>query len=538
MKRVFALFLSIVLLVSAVPYQTVFGLTDMPDTTDTECSEDHNIDDDCCSDDHEHCECCYEDECSEEHNCENDQCECHPDEYDNHIIDLVAESDIGIVNPNAASDQCKCSTCGGTRYVQVKCSNCSGTGRVSGNVYCSRCDGTGKVSQLQVCSTCKGFGGRVLCECTCGNVWWADQTGSRKCSKCGRTVTGTQYTTCSDCGGSGSRYVSVNCSLCNGSGWVYSSNVPCSICEGSGTKSVLCTTCDGTGYIHTPGSAVQENVVQPTCTSSGSYNLVVDCNVCGAKLSSDKKTLAALGHDWGDWFVTVPATCEGTGTKCSICKRDSSHTKTSEIAPLGHSWGDWTVTTAPTCTKEGVMTRICANDSQHMETESLAALGHDWEPPQYQWSDDNTLTAFRRCARDSSHIESEQAYISIDNYATCEGYGEVVYTATFFNANYGTNFTNSYRLNYRDHTVNVRAAFELKLANVPSANAFQDIIRGFPKSRYDVTVPINYMRSANSGGVAILYANGTLAINRSAITAVNDYVFIDWIYLGDESLFV
>ena len=112
------------------------------------------------------------------------------------------------------------------------------------------------------------------------------------------------------------------------------------------------------------------------------------------------------------------------------------------------------------------------------------------------------------------------------------------YTATFFNANYGTNFTNSYRLNYRDHTVNVRAAFELKLANVPSANAFQDIIRGFPKSRYDVTVPINYMRSANSGGVAILYANGTLAINRSAITAVNDYVFIDWIYMGDESLFV
>ena len=73
---------------------------------------------------------------------------------------------------------------------------------------------------------------------------------------------------------------------------------------------------------HTPKEAVQENVVPSTCTKTGSYDLVVYCSVCDAKLSSESKTSELAPHT----EVTVPgkaASCTETGLtdgkKCSVC---------------------------------------------------------------------------------------------------------------------------------------------------------------------------------------------------------------------------
>ena len=57
------------------------------------------------------------------------------------------------------------------------------------------------------------------------------------------------------------------------------------------------------------------------------------------------------------------------------CKR----TWTDEVPALGHDWGAWTVTTPATCTKEGVETRTCNRDHSHVETRPIPATGHHWK---------------------------------------------------------------------------------------------------------------------------------------------------------------
>ena len=51
---------------------------------------------------------------------------------------------------------------------------------------------------------------------------------------------------------------------------------------------------------HEPAEAVWENVVEPTCTATGSYDNVVRCARCGAVLSSTPETLTMIAHADGD----------------------------------------------------------------------------------------------------------------------------------------------------------------------------------------------------------------------------------------------
>lgn len=153
-----------------------------------------------------------------------------------------------------------CENCNGVGSVlnSTTCSNCSGSGTVktytSNWVDCSSCKGKGTitVTSTGVCPSCSGWGGRVLCECSCGMKWWADQTGSRKCSRCGRIVVGQRQTTCVTCNGSGTTKQSKTstCSTCDGSGGRYVSSShtsTCSSCSGTGTKTVRtdCSSCNG-----------------------------------------------------------------------------------------------------------------------------------------------------------------------------------------------------------------------------------------------------------------------------------------------------
>ena len=154
----------------------------------------------------------------------------------------------------------QCETCHGEGEVSTTntCSNCSGSGKVTTSsqkwVGCWSCSGIGSISisYTGVCSSCGGWGGRVLCECRCGFKWWADQTGSRTCSRCGRNVLGTKITTCSTCNGTGKqkKTSTSTCDACSGYGGKYvtaSSTNTCSSCSGSGTRLTLktCSSCDG-----------------------------------------------------------------------------------------------------------------------------------------------------------------------------------------------------------------------------------------------------------------------------------------------------
>ena len=60
------------------------------------------------------------------------------------------------------------------------------------------------------------------------------------------------------------------------------------------------------------------------------------------------------------------ATCTENAV-CEICGESYSD-------PLGHDWGQWTVTTPATARAEGVETRTCRNDASHTETRAIPKL--------------------------------------------------------------------------------------------------------------------------------------------------------------------
>ena len=152
---------------------------------------------------------------------------------------------------------------------------------------------------------------------------------------------------------------------------------------------------------HTAGTAVQENVVDATCTAAGSYDEVVYCEVCGAELSRESKTIPVKSHTLTKTDA-VAATCTAAGNidywTCSEChKLFSDANGTTEIA---------------------------------LTDTVIPATGHSWGSPTYTWAADNsTATAERVCANDASHVETVNAIVT-KTAGTGADAGKVIYTAT------------------------------------------------------------------------------------------------------------
>ena len=88
----------------------------------------------------------------------------------------------------------------------------------------------------------------------------------------------------------------------------------------------------------------------------------------------------SLGHAWGEWETASAATCAAAGSETRICSRcNETETREIPIDPDAHAWGEWEVTSPATCEAAAVETRVCANDPAHTETrEGEAALGHSF----------------------------------------------------------------------------------------------------------------------------------------------------------------
>ena len=85
-------------------------------------------------------------------------------------------------------------------------------------------------------------------------------------------------------------------------------------------------------------------------------------------------TDAACAHRFGEWKVTVAATCTKDGVSrriCSIC----GAVEEKPVPATGHNFGAWTVTKAATCTESGISTRKCSVCSTE-ETMIVPSLGH------------------------------------------------------------------------------------------------------------------------------------------------------------------
>ncbi|MBQ1413604.1 MAG: hypothetical protein IIY93_10490, partial [Clostridia bacterium] len=83
--------------------------------------------------------------------------------------------------------------------------------------------------------------------------------------------------------------------------------------------------------------------VEATCDTDG-HIAYYECETCGKRYADGTAavaitgdvTVAALGHDWGMWMVTKPATESEEGLEVRICQNDPSHTETRTVPVLGH----------------------------------------------------------------------------------------------------------------------------------------------------------------------------------------------------------
>lgn len=85
-------------------------------------------------------------------------------------------------------------------------------------------------------------------------------------------------------------------------------------------------------------------------------------------------TDAACAHRFGEWKVTVAATCTKDGVSrriCSIC----GAVEEKPVPATGHKFSAWTVTKAATCTESGISTRKCSVCGTE-ETMIVPSLGH------------------------------------------------------------------------------------------------------------------------------------------------------------------
>ena len=99
-------------------------------------------------------------------------------------------------------------------------------------------------------------------------------------------------------------------------------------------------------------TAVTDAAVAPTCTEPGKTE-GSHCSVCNEVLT-EQQTIAALGHDMGEYVQTTAPTCTEKGVKTATCKREGcDHTETQEIPAKGHTL-EKVEAVAATESKEGV----------------------------------------------------------------------------------------------------------------------------------------------------------------------------------------
>lgn len=219
-------------------------------------------------------------------------------------------------------------------------------------------------------------------------------------------------------------------------------------CTETGKQDKYCDACGrfvGTETISAIGHQFEDSarvISAPTCLTAGLRQVASICKVCGYSGSLKDETVPALGHDWGSWTVTKPATCTEKGTETRICKRDSNHVETRDIAALGHNWGPWTRTKNPTCETVGEDTSFCANDASHKQTREVPAIGHKWDGGKVTREPDCTNPGVRTytCQNDPNHTRTESIPAvptahkwdsgKITKAPNCAHSGERTYTCT------------------------------------------------------------------------------------------------------------
>ena len=227
-----------------------------------------------------------------------------------------------------------CASCEGTGTVEKSktCTNCGGDSYYKGYQRCTVCiAGTVMVSEKRECHKCYAVWHAVDPNCTvCSGSGYLYTSYGITCSTCGGdTLIPTDYAVCYECIG-GMIYYTASCSNCNGSGLlchsghtVVQKNKTLPTCTTNGsTEGAYCSTCDMIFYgiediAPTGHTEVVDSAVKPTCTETG-LTEGGHCAVCGA-VTRRQSVVGALGHSYGAFSLKDNATYYEDATEAAVC---------------------------------------------------------------------------------------------------------------------------------------------------------------------------------------------------------------------------
>ena len=228
---------------------------------------------------------------------------------------------------------------------------CETTGKTEGR-HCSVC---GTVLKAQTTTAALGHSwdnGKVTKAATCT----ATGTKTYTCTRCKKTRTETiaatghkavkdaaVVATCETAG----KTEGSHCSVCNtvlkaqttvaalGHSWDGGKITKAATCTAAGTKTYTCTRCKKTRtetIVATGHKVVKDAAVAATCETTGKTE-GSHCSVCGTVLKA-QTTVAALGHDYGEWKTIKAATYTEPGQAERVCRRNASHKEYRQLPVL------------------------------------------------------------------------------------------------------------------------------------------------------------------------------------------------------------
>ena len=239
--------------------------------------------------------------------------------------------------------------------------------------------------------------------------------------------------------------------------------------ENFGSKKMTFMGVNESVVTHTPGEPVRENVVEATCTTAGSYDMVTYCTDedCGKEISRETIEVPALGHDLGDWRVTeeavAPSCTEAgkTAVETSACSRcDYVETRGGEeVAATGHTFGDWAVTKEATCSEAGTETRTCSVCLAE-ETRDIPTIAHTWDEgvvTKEATCVEKGVKTFTCTACGETMTEeiglADHKYVEAVTAATCTEGGYTTYTCSVCEDTFKADETPALGHNYGEWTV-------------------------------------------------------------------------------------
>ncbi len=110
-------------------------------------------------------------------------------------------------------------------------------------------------------------------------------------------------------------------------------------------------------------------VTEATCTADGER--VKTCVSCDFY---ESEKIPALGHSFGEWYVTKEASCKEEGEECKSC-RLCGFVDTRMLFVTDHSYS-WKVSTEATCQEEGEEVGLCLCGAT--STRKIDILEHDF----------------------------------------------------------------------------------------------------------------------------------------------------------------